>query len=374
MMNARLPGLAALVAAALAGIGPPARASTLFGLVDTGEIYASTNHGAAWTIRATLPVHDAAGLRAGLTTSELRLLSRGGVVWLSMDAGFGWAATGAVPASDCVDMVYRADGRLLVLTATGTIWKSADGGIAWDVLATRTASNFAGLVSRTDGRLFAVTRTGEVDASLDLGASWTAIGTLPVPDVAACRASGSTLYLLTSSGTVWRSIDDGRNWSAVGATNQLGARGLTVDEGILTAATREGHIYRSNDGVDWAAIGSINQIGLMALADDAPGVSGVPETARPPLLLLTAAWPNPCPSGEALTFGFRLARPALIGLDIFDVAGRLVAARPPEWFAGAPEDIHWILWRPDRMPAGVYLARVQGEPGPAATVKITLRR
>jgi hypothetical protein len=212
---------------------------------------------------------------------------------------------------------------------------SADGGVTWDVLAARTASNFASLVSRADGRLFAVTRTGEVEASLDLGASWTVVGTLPAPDVAACRASGSTLYLLTASGTVWRSSDDGRNWNAVG---------------------------------------SINQIGLMALADDAPGVSGVPEITRPPLLFLTAAWPNPCPSGQALTFGFRLSRPALVSVGIFDAAGRLVAARPPEWFAGASGEIQRIAWRPERMPAGVYLARLQGAPGPAASVKFTLRR
>lgn len=372
-MSRQILVLAALVGSTLAGLSPPAGASTLFGLVDTGEIYVSTTHGDSWTVRATLPVHDAVGLRAGLSSSRLTLLSRGGGVWASADAGLSWTAVGAVPASDCVDLVHRSDGRLLVLTATGTVWAASNDGDSFEVISVLTASNCVSLACRTDGRLFVVTRTGEVGRSSDLGISWTTVATLPVPDAVACRSSGTALYLLTATGSAWRSLDDGESWNVVGVTNQVGACALTVDDGVLTAATQEGHIYRSDDGVGWAAVGSINQLTLTALADDQPAPSAAPEAPRPVSLVMNAPWPNPCPMRNGpVRFSFTLNRDEVIRLEVFDLTGRQVAARPPELFSGDGRQLHQIRWDPGALPAGLYLARLIGAHGAARSVKVTL--
>ena len=55
-MTVRLARLLAafLASAALAAVA--ARADTLFALVDTGELFASTDLGEKWTLRGTLPV------------------------------------------------------------------------------------------------------------------------------------------------------------------------------------------------------------------------------------------------------------------------------------------------------------------------------
>ena len=53
-------------------------ATTLFGLLDTGELYKSTDQGLNWTAVSTLPVRDAVALGAGVNSAELYLASRSG--------------------------------------------------------------------------------------------------------------------------------------------------------------------------------------------------------------------------------------------------------------------------------------------------------
>jgi len=66
--------------AALFACASAVRAGTLFGLINTGELYVSTNQGANWSIRSALPVRDAVALAAGSSSSQLYLASQSGVV------------------------------------------------------------------------------------------------------------------------------------------------------------------------------------------------------------------------------------------------------------------------------------------------------
>jgi photosystem II stability/assembly factor-like uncharacterized protein len=76
------------VLAGLISVQPiTAHATTLFGLVDTGELFASIDEGESWQIRATLAVHDAVALAAGATPSDLYLVTTSGVFYSSNAAG-----------------------------------------------------------------------------------------------------------------------------------------------------------------------------------------------------------------------------------------------------------------------------------------------
>ena len=68
-------------------IVPIASGSTLFGLVNTGELYSSDTEGASWSVLSALPVSDAVGLAAGDASTELFLVSETGTFYRSDDAG-----------------------------------------------------------------------------------------------------------------------------------------------------------------------------------------------------------------------------------------------------------------------------------------------
>src|SRR5262245_10069339 len=96
----RTASFLAIPALTLALLTPSALAASIFGMVDTGELYQSNNGGASWMIRATIAVHDAVGLAASNTSSNLTIITRSGSVYRSVDGGTSWSAVGAIAASD----------------------------------------------------------------------------------------------------------------------------------------------------------------------------------------------------------------------------------------------------------------------------------
>jgi len=161
--------LAAVAAVLLSA--SPVSAATLYGLVDTGELYASTNNGTTWTIKSTLAVSDAVGLAAGSSTSELYIFSRSGSFYRSSNGGGSWSAVGALTASDVASFTLNYDGAILALTKSGTLYRSdrvrlalysADGGRVCARLGTRGASRGDVLCASHD-RLGEI-RLNQVDA------------------------------------------------------------------------------------------------------------------------------------------------------------------------------------------------------------------
>src|SRR5262245_32112742 len=98
-----------LIVAALTVPARPAPAATLFGLIDTGELFSSVDNGITWSPLSALPVRDAVALAARLSSSDLFLVSRSGSVYRSQDAGANWAAVGAIAAGDLEDLSIRPD-------------------------------------------------------------------------------------------------------------------------------------------------------------------------------------------------------------------------------------------------------------------------
>ena len=341
----------------------PAHAATLFGLIDTGELFSSADNGVTWSPLSTLPVSDATALAARLSSSDLFLASRSGSIYRSMDAGVNWIAVGAISASDLQDMAIRPDGTILALTATGSLYSSADLGASFTPLAALSGSNFVSLCFTTPSvKYYALTRTGEVCESMDGGATWIPKGAFAVSNAARIRALQSNLFVLTETGDVFNSTDAATSWTPVGTLSQVGMNGLVRNGTALAAASREGHVATSTDGSTWIWQGSMNQLSLTALASNeiaSTGVEAKPPGAAP---LLGPVFPNP--SMGPASFAVRMSGDDVVRLTLYDVSGRLVAHRPPETIASG---IHRLSWNPRVARAGIYFLRLESTAGPSAT-------
>jgi len=312
-------------------IAGAAQAATLFGLVNTGELFASTDQGATWTVRSTLPVRDAVAIAAGASASHLYLASASGVVYRTSDAGATWSGTGAVAASDVADLLVRPDLSVLVLTSSGTLYRSMDQGATFTATAALTGSNFASLALTTYGRkLYALTRTGETSESLDGGTNWTTKGTVAVSDAVKLCGLSSMLYLLTSSGDLYSSADGGTTWLAVGTLSQVGLTSLVNDRTTLIAAAGTGEVATSMDGVAWTWRGAINQMTVRSLGIDSPAAGDVEPPDGATGFAVSAPWPNPSTRGQSISIAFRLPEDTRVQVELYDIAGRRVAERPAE--------------------------------------------
>jgi len=350
--------------------GSPATAATLFALVDTGELFVSTNGGTSWSVGSTLLISDAAGLVAGTKPSDLFVASRSGTVFHSADGGTSWNAMGTIASSDVVDVGGRTDGSLLALTRTGVLWVSNDSGVSFTALASLGASDLVSLARGADGTLLALTATGVVRRSTDGGGTWSVVGVLPVPDAVAIRPNGSAYFILTDAGCTYRTLDQGVTWWEVGTVSQVGMRGLVEENGGLVALNRSGLAARSVDGVSWTWVGTVNQLEVVAVANDVPQTVAVPEgPAEAPRLVLVSPRPNPVRAGHVIQIAFRLPQAGGARFDLLDAQGRLQATRDE-----GPLDIGVSLlsWKLPLLASGVYFLRLSAGRLASATTRLVI--
>ena len=339
-------------------LSPAVEAATLFGLIDTGELYASDDNGVSWQIRSALPVSDAVDLSAGQSSSELYLGSQSGIVYFSSDAGLNWTAVGAVTASDVADFSLRSDGDLLLLTETGILWESSDGGASFTSVAALTASNFVSLtVESSSGNLYALTRTGEIMESVDDGSNWITKGAIAVSDAVEIQSHNGNLYVITGTGMTSESSDAGASWTTVGTLSQVHVAGLTSLGTDLAAAVQEGEVATSPDGTSWTWQGAINQLNVVALSTDIPVVIGVGGGPSVVGISLRAPWPNPSVGTGSTTFRFTLPRAATARLSLYDVGGRKISQTEPQNYPTG--GTYSLSWNPGSLAAGVYLVRLE---------------
>ena len=343
----------------------PANAATLFGLVDTGELFASVDGGVSWSVLSTLPVSDATAIAAAETSSELYLATESGLVYRSTDGGLNWTATGAVSASNVVDMLIHSSGDIYLLTKTGDIYLSSDDGVSFSAMATLTASNHVALDGDEGGgdNLYTLTQTGEVAKSVDGGSTWNVVGAITTPDAVDIQSLGLDLYVLTGTGIISRSTDQGVTWMTVGTVSQVHMTGMTRDGQTWVTTTKEGLVATSTDATSWSFVGSINQLNVIAIGNDLPQATGIgPE--RPPsitVLSMSPPWPNPLGAQGLVNIAFDLPVADVVSLQLFNPAGQLVVRRPAQRFPAAGE--HTVSWAIPTLPSGIYfvrLATVQG--------------
>ena len=211
----------------------PASAGTLFALIDTGELHASIDAGATWSVHAAIPLSDGAGLVAGAEPNELFLAGRSGTIHRSINNGADWSMVAAVGASDVVDLVARPE-RLVILTAAGIAWGVDPASFVITPLGSIPASDLVALARASGGGWCALTASGSIWRSLDDGATWAIAGAIPVPDAVAIRARGAELVVITATGLTWRSADQGITWVATGTASQTGVSWVALSSAPST--------------------------------------------------------------------------------------------------------------------------------------------
>ncbi len=357
-----------LAAAATAWAPGSAFAANLFGLIDTGEFYRSSNDGATWSAIGAIPVQDAVGLAAGSSSSEFYLASRSGTIYRSANGGTIWAPVGAVTASDAAGFVLGPYGDVLVLTRTGTLYASSNQGATFTATAALIGSDWVSLARGPLGRLYALTETGQIAESKDQGATWSTVGAITTSSAVSIRRLGPELYVLARTGEVYRSLNYGVSWIAVGALSEGNISALVDLGGKLVAATKEGEVAASSNGTSWSWVGAINQLHVMALGTDTPQVTGVETDPSPPRFQVSRPYPNPRVGAGGATFPFVLSKADNVRLELYDVRGRLRAVRSFESMAAGPAAIRWD---PPGLNPGAYFVRFVSESG--ATAQVTWR-
>ena len=354
----RTRGAGRILATACAGISllgapVPGNAATLFGLVDTGELFASTNAGASWDLRSTLPVRDAVALTAGGSSSQLFLASESGSFYRSSNAGTTWSWVSTVPASD-VTALLSYSGHLLLSTRAGSLYASLDEGGSFSPVGVISASDLVS-IARQQSANFALTRTGTVYRSSDDGVSWVASGNVTTSDAVEIASFNSQLHVLTATGALARSADGGANWTFVSTLSQVGMTGLLSTSSELVATTAGGEVAATPNGNAWTWRGVIGQLTVKAIADDTPTTTGIDAVAPAIASRFLGAWPNPARAEAKLTFD--LPGVAVTSVSLYDVQGRLIAQ--PLAGARLPGGRSTHAWRPANLPRGAYILRAE---------------
>jgi photosystem II stability/assembly factor-like uncharacterized protein len=340
----------------------PAFATTIFGLVDTQELFSSTDAGVTWSVHATLDASDAVALAAGATSAELYIGTRSGTIYRSGDGGSGWSIVGTVAASDVTDLAVLTSESVFLLTESGVVYFSSDHGATFTALAALSGSNYVSLSASGPETLYTLTETGEVASSGDGGGTWSTVGTMPVSDARNIRMLGASLYVLTGTGGIFRSDDSGSTWTPISTLSRMHMSGLATDGTQLFASVREGAVAASTDGVAWTWQGTMNQLSVVALGTDVPAVSGIDGPTRPYAFSLGQNYPNPFNPDTQITYiPFELREGGHVELSVYDAAGRVVGTLIS---ADLAPDLYRIPWRgrdceSNALPPGVYFYQLR---------------
>jgi hypothetical protein len=363
----------AAAAGVLLALAGPVHATSLYALIDTGELYSSGDDGVTWTPRATLPARDAVGIVAGTGSNDLYLVTRSGSVYRgNIGARNVWTPVGAISASDIAGFTIGSLGSILALTSTGTVYSSSDHGATFTAVAVLTGADWVSLARGPLGRLYALTATGQVAESQNQGASWSTVGVVTTSDAVAIRRFQNNLFVLSKTGEIYRSINHGAAWTAIGALTSSSMGALADTETALLAAAAEGEVASTANGSSWTWVGAVNQLRVVALATDTPMITGVTEEATAPRFVVRAPYPNPSTGAAGALFSFTLPSPDRVRVSLYDLQGRRVATRPEGTYSERQPVT--FRWAPRGLPSGTYFVRFETETGLEGSVRWTLVR
>ena len=236
-----------------------------------GQIYTSSDSGVTWVARENNRFWGG----VASSTDGVKLVAidyfgasfTGGKIYTSTDSGVTWTARQSDRYWNAV--ASSADGVKLVAAAdSGQIYTSTDSGVTWTARATSSA--WQSLASSADGvNLVAAVRGGQLFTSTNSGVAWTARETnrywycvassangtnLAAVDYLGPTFSGGRIYTSSDAGVTWTPRASNRRWTSV-ASSANGTRLVAVEKAVDNyGLPGTGQIYLSTDsGVTWNA-------------------------------------------------------------------------------------------------------------------------
>lgn len=350
----------------------PQSNNILYGSAQGLTLFRSRDGGENWT--EITPPRQSGDLTAFVAPFVLSPSNPGRIyagrarVYRSGNEGTTWTGTNGnrpLDGNPVFSLVVSPTDPDLVFAATaptvsrGRIFRTRDGGLVWEDVTGTLPDRWPGdlALDPTDNRRVFVTLMGfgtsHVFASFDQGDSWVDIGEgLPDVPTSAVVADGDhpgTIYVGTDLG-VFVSPFYGRGWfpfiegMPVASVDDLTISGPA---GKLRAATHGNGVYERD------------LLNLPITATPGGDAAGV--------LALRVA-PNPLRTDSRVTF--RLAAPAHVRLDLYDVSGRRLA-RLMDRTQGPGE--HSVPLAPADLASGIYFLKLEAG-GVGAVTRVTLLR
>jgi photosystem II stability/assembly factor-like uncharacterized protein len=232
----------------------------LFACTSDG-IYRSTDNGAHWTLvnQGMVAAHVTA--LAAIGTTVVAGTHAGGV-HLTTDHGANWSSVGTgLPHLSPVTAFLLQDSAILAGTMYEGVYRSTDYGASWHEINNGLTDSTITALAANDSYLFAATREGGgIFRSDDNGEEWTDTDlglTSPIPSVTALAVSGSTIIAGIDGEGVYRSTDNGKHWNKVssGLPSVWYVSSIASNGSSMVLADRSGIYYSSNNGAVWAKSG-----------------------------------------------------------------------------------------------------------------------
>ncbi len=241
----------------------PANRAELWVSTFDATVFKSSDGGSSWT-----------WVGYGLTTSLVRSVTPDPSVpgrlfaatpdgvFVSLDGGALWRASGSGLAGIDVNAVTIAAGVLFAATNGKGVYSSVDGGATWTPSNHGLTNLDVRVVGAGTGAVYAATAGGGVARSSDGGLSWFGATHAQLVDtfmlaVAVDPVTPSTIYAGTSGSGVLKSVNTGIDWSAVNnGLDHLSVLALAIDPEVpstLYAGTSGGGVFATLDGgASWA--------------------------------------------------------------------------------------------------------------------------
>jgi photosystem II stability/assembly factor-like uncharacterized protein len=330
---------------------------------DSGAIVRTTDFGVTWADLTIRPSDTStmmlSGVAFGTTTTGLivgrldtlvgTLVLTKSVILRTTDGGHDWVRVSVPMPNDreLRGVSFGGPSVATVVGATGLILRSTDSGVSWlpqrgvpdpqtGIIPPPTARlNAASFAGPSVG--FVVGESGTLLRTLDGGATWTTQSTGTNANLTGVwTLNGVNALAVGTAGAVFVSNDIGATWfrEATETTEDLyAAHFLDIERGMIVG--NKGVVLRT------------------ALAGVPTTVQWSNQSSNPSDADLAQNYPNPF--NAATTFEFRLAKPEIVSLKVFDILGREVATLMQEMKAPGT---YRLWWDSGNLPSGVYLYRL----------------
>ncbi|MFC1576308.1 DUF2341 domain-containing protein, partial [Candidatus Omnitrophota bacterium] len=175
------------------------------------------------------------------------------------------------PGSDTfIATIAVYDGELYVaggaqVAPNGDIYRY-DGGTTWTYVGSAGDFNI-GTLAVYDGNLYAGSTYNRTIYQYDGGTTWTSVGQLPGGTGAASSVvyKGNLYMGSDNSARVYR-YDGGTTWTDVGDVGSIAVDAITVYDGNMYAASRDGHVRKYDGGTGWASVGDLGGDRIVSLS------------------------------------------------------------------------------------------------------------